>query len=278
MLSQISYERHFYFVLHLHFKYIEWRNKYWNGNKFSYIHNRYDNVIKHDDVRNALLSNVIFGSRHRTRPVRLFLLLFTFIRAVTREDICCDGGNLVSCARITVNPQLLTNRREIRILGTVLYFSNRVEPHGYVYKNRWLDEAVLSYNKKTDSLFGSFHIQGRAYEIEACRDGHVLKQRNQETIMNDVVVPSLPGNLIPKSPSLYWAARSWGARDQTTIVTFTVKFYYNEVFAQSTPDIEGWVDSSLAMLNQAMVNSLVPVRVRKFATEMAMIPEFRNWS
>ena len=94
--------------------------------------------------------------------------------------------------------------------------------------------------------------------------------------MNDVVVPSLPGNLIPKSPSLYWAARSWGARDQTTIVTFTVKFYYNEVFAQSTPDIEGWVDSSLAMLNQAMVNSLVPVRVRKFATEMAMIPEFRN--
>ena len=145
-----------------------------------------------------------------------------------------------------------------------------------MYKNRWLDEAVLSYNKKTDSLFGSFHIQGRAYEIETCRDGHVLKQRNQETIMNDVVVPSLPGNAIPRSPSLHWAARSWGARDQTTIVTFTVKFYYNEVFARHTPDIEGWVDSALAMLNQAMVNSLVPVRVKKFATEMAMIPEFRN--
>ena len=85
-----------------------------------------------------------------------------------------------------------------------------------------------------------------------------------------------------RGPGPGFRSRSWGARvtpwarDQTTIVTFTVKFYYNEVFAQSTPDIEGWVDSSLAMLNQAMVNSLVPVRVRKFATEMAMIPEFRN--
>ena len=76
---------------------------------------------------------------------------------------------------------------------------------------------------------------------------------------------------IPSNPTL----RFWGTRDQTTIVTFTVKFYYTETFAKVTPDVEGWIDNSIAVGNQAMINSLVPVRVKKFATEMAMIPEFR---
>ena len=164
---------------------------------------------------------------------------------------------------------MLTSQQNLNILGTVLNFANRVEPYGYAYKNSWLDEAVLTYNKKTDTMFGSFHIQGRDYEIEKCSNGHVLKQRKKEAMMKDDVVK--PDYEIPSNPAL----RFWGARDQTTIVTFTIKYYYTETFAAQTPDVEGWIDNSIAVVNQAMINSLVPVRVKKFATEMAMIPEFR---
>ena len=164
---------------------------------------------------------------------------------------------------------MLTSQQNLNILGTVLNFANRVEPYGYAYKNSWLDEAVLTYNKKTDTMFGSFHIQGRDYEIEKCLNGHVLKQHKKARIKDDVLTPVYE---IPSNPAL----RFWGARDQTTIVTFTIKFYYTETFAKHTPDVEGWIDNSIAVVNQAMINSLVPVRMKKFATEMAMIPEWRD--
>ena len=186
-----------------------------------------------------------------------------------RADLCCSGENILSCSRINVSPKLVTSQMNINILGTEFYFANRVEPHGYAYKNRWLDEAVLTYNNKTDTMFGSVHIQGKEYEIEKCRDGHVMKQRKKYVITKDDVLK--PVYKIPRNPALGF----WGARDQTTIVTFTIKFYYNEEFARVTHDVEGWIDNSVAMVNQAMINSLVPVRVKKFATEMTMmIPEF----
>ena len=120
-------------------------------------------------------------------------------------------------------------------------------------------------------MFGSFHIQGIGYEIERCLNGHVLKRHKKAIMRDDVVNPEYE---IPRNPAL----RFWGARDQTTIVTFTIKFYYTETFAKQTPDVEGWIDNSIAVVNQAMINSLVPARVKKFATEMAMIPEFRDSS
>ena len=189
-------------------------------------------------------------------------------RSNAPRDLCCSGENILSCSRINVSPKLVTSQMNINILGTEFYFANRVEPHGYAYKNRWLDEAVLTYNKKTDTMFGSVHIQGKDYEIEKCHNGHVLKQHKKKDKMKNDVVKIYD---IPSNPAL----RFWGVHDQTTIVTFTIKYYYTETFAKYTPDVEGWIDNSIAVVNQAMINSLVPVRVKKFATEMAMIPEFR---
>ena len=125
---------------------------------------------------------------------------------------------------------MLTSQQNLNILGTVLNFANRVEPYGYAYKNSWLDEAVLTYNKKTDTMFGSFHIQGRDYEIEKCHNGHVLKQHKKKDTMKDDVVKM---HDIPRNPAL----RFWGARDQTTIVTFTIKFYYTERLLHKHPTL-----------------------------------------
>ena len=87
--------------------------------------------------------------------------MFTFRSNIHRTDFCCAGENILSCSKIHISPKMLTSQQNLNILGTVLNFANRVEPYGYAYKNSWLDEAVLTYNKKTDTMFGSFHIQGR---------------------------------------------------------------------------------------------------------------------
>ena len=92
-----------------------------------------------------------------------------------RADLCCSGENILSCSRIHVSPKLVTSQQNLNILGAEFYFANRVEPHSYAYKNRWLDEAVLTYNKKTDTMFGSVHIQGRDYEIEKCHNAQWAK-------------------------------------------------------------------------------------------------------
>ena len=174
-----------------------------------------------------------------------------------KADLCCTGKNILSCSRINISPKLLTSQQNINILGTDLHFANRVEPHGYAYKNRWLDEAVLTYNKKTDTMFGSFHIQGRDYEIEKCHNGHVLKQHKKKDITKyDVVNPDFE---IPSNPTL----RFWGTHDQTTIVTFTIKFYYTETFAKVTPDVEGWIDNSIAVGNQAMIKIKIKCKIEK---------------
>ena len=207
----------------------------------------------------------------------ILLMIYSHFRSsVSRDNLCCGEENLLSCSSIDIFPEILVNKKEINILGTKLYFSNRVEPHGYAYKNNWQDEAVFTYNKKTGSLFGSFHIHGRGdFEVEKCHDGHVIKQREKETVKeNDIDDDIVYG----KTQPMNWVEYFWGTRDQTSIATFTVKFYYTEEFAKSTFDIEGWTDSSIALINQAMINSLVPVRMKKFATEMAMIPEYRDCS
>ena len=192
-----------------------------------------------------------------------------------REDLCCGEENLLSCSSIEIFPEILVTKKDINILGTKLHFSNRVEPHGYAYKNKWQDEAVFTYNRKTGSLFGSFHIHGRGdFEVEKCHDGHVIKREKETVKENDIEDDIVYG----KTQPMNWEEYYRGTRDQTSIATFTIKFYYTEEFAKHTPDIEGWTDSSIALINQAMINSLVPVRMKKFATEMAMILEYRYYS
>ena len=220
-------------------------------------------------------SKGIPGTTPKGIPVTTPLPPVTTDNITTREDLCCSEENLLYCEEVNFNPEVITTKTEINILETVLYRSNTVEPNGFVYKNNWLDEAVLSYSKKTGNLFGSFHVQGREYEIEKCAIGHVLKERKKEAVMeHDEEGPGPQIPEVPEHPALVWA----GMHDQNTIATFTIKFYYNEEFAQFTPDIDGWVDSTIALVNQAMINSQVPVRMKKFATEMAMIPEFRDCS
>ena len=71
----------------------------------------------------------------------------------------------------------------------------------------------------------------------------------------------------------YTALIESGKTDKTTVVTYTVKFYYTPQFAKVTDDIPLTVAGIVADTNQAYINSEIPIRVRAHCIEEADIGE-----
>ena len=69
----------------------------------------------------------------------------------------------------------------------------------------------------------------------------------------------MPSSSTPESPMA-----DNGIKDSTTIVTFSVMFYYTQEFEAVTADIEGFVDQIIDITNEGYINSKIPVRVKSF--------------
>ena len=126
---------------------------------------------------------------------------------------------------------------------------------------------MFSYNKVKKHLFGNINTKdGREYEIESCHNGHVLKEIDVKNL----------GSESPKMPSLDMAQSPLevdATADTTTIVTFSVMFYYTPEFEAETADIEGFVDQIIDITNEGFINSKIPVRVRSFCIEKASLSD-----
>merc|ERR1711922_106232 len=59
------------------------------------------------------------------------------------------------------------------------------------------------------------------------------------------------------------------ADDTTTIVTYSVKIYYDKKFKAATSDIDGFLDQVIQETNQGYINSKVPLRLKLHCHEEA---------
>ena len=93
-------------------------------------------------------------------------------------ESCCNEDNLLTCESVNVDPAMLMNSQDdLTILGIRFTFSNHIEPHGFVYKTRAGDEAVITYREASGNMFGSIKTrEGRSFAIEKCKGGHVVKE------------------------------------------------------------------------------------------------------
>lgn len=157
-------------------------------------------------------------------------------------------------------------KRTIIVNRIKFTFVRQVPPTGFVYKNKKGDEAVFSYNKIKRHLFGNINTNdGREYEIESCHNGHVLKEIDVKNLGSES--PKMPRFAQTQSPKIEATA------DTTTIVTFSVMFYYTQEFEAGTADIEGFVDQIIDITNEGFINSKIPVRVRSFCIEKASLTD-----
>ena len=147
--------------------------------------------------------------------------------------------------------------------GIDLQFKSTVEPNGFVYKNDDGDEAIITINPRTGNMFGSLKTRDdKSYSIEKAQNGYVWKDFDTRSFMRELPVMTNERKDLSKM-SLVEA----GARDTSTVVTYSVMIYYTPDFAAVTPDIEGWVDQVLAETNEGYINSQIPVRITKLCIE-----------
>ena len=152
--------------------------------------------------------------------------------------------------------------------GINFKFYRELPPTGIVFKNENGDEAVFSFNKKKQHLFGTINTHDeREFEIERCHNGHVFKEINVTTLE-----PRLP--IFPETTeSLSLERSTFVEQDNATIVTYSIIFYYTQEFAFVTADIEGFVDHIIDITNEGYANSQIPVRVKAFCIEAASLSD-----
>ena len=154
-----------------------------------------------------------------------------------------------------LNPSALESYEDINIIGIEFTFSNEVPPNGYSYKSAEQDEAIITYNKDNGHMFATMKkIDGTSYSLEKCSNFHVWKEFDVNTFQEDRAIEiAIPTRNVVKT-----------APDNSTIVTYTVMFYYTADFASVTSDIPGFIDQVVAETNQGYINSQIPVRIARY--------------
>ena len=187
-----------------------------------------------------VLTNTIFAASIDKENVSRNVHSLINITSVNTRSVeaCCNDDNLLHCTEISVDPTLLFSGEEINILGSDLVYDSPVEPHGFVYHNSQGDEAVITYNNKTGNMFGSLKTHDdKSYAIEKCHHGYVIKEYDMASFGEDQT------ETIP-DPVIEGERRTGEDRveDTTTIVTYSIMFYYTQAFQDSTADIEGFIE------------------------------------
>ena len=187
----------------------------------------------------------------------------------SRSSESCCTGDIKTCQDVEIDSDLLGSSQSLSILNISLAFCSRVPPNGFVYKTDLGDEAVMTVNTRSGNVFGSFKTQdGRSFGIERCHNKHVLKEFDLESFDHEEVVYPENWSNNPVTDS--------GQSDNSTLVQYTVMFYYTTDFAKITADIAGYIDQVLAETNQGYVNSDVPLRASKYCIEPAGISDLSD--
>ena len=193
-------------------------------------------------------------------------------------EACCNEEHLLLCTQVTVNPDVLLSGGDINILDSDLVFNSTVEPHGFVYHNTLGDEAVITFNNKTGNMFGRMSThEGKHYFIEKCHHGQVIKEYDLSSFEELEMGDENGGG---KNMDEVIKTSEERVEDTTTIVTFSVMFYYTQSFEDATADIEGFLDQVVSIANTGYINSQIPIRAEKFCSEKATINELDhkgNW-
>ena len=186
---------------------------------------------------------------------------------------CCNSPRLLSCSLATINPSVLGSTAQLVLPNNITAtFANRVagNANAFNYVGPQAD-VLISCNSGMTTCHGHAMVAGaKSYVLENCGpDGHVWKQINvtgaQEA--DSIRVPKASADLRPNHDQLVRAA----ATDNTTKVTYSIKFYYTPEFAAVTPDIPGWVAQILSETNQGYANSQVPLQAVLCKIEAATI-------
>lgn len=190
-----------------------------------------------------------------------------------RAPVCCN--NTMSCLPVDINPSVLGKDKldlpggiQVSFLGLVNGNAN-----GYHYGSEEAD-LIITYNEKTHGLHGhAMTIDGKSFVIEYCgSQGHVWTELDARNFPESVAVV----DNVHDGGTSENRVSDRAVRDTTTMVTYSVKFYYTPEFAAIVGDIEGLIDQIITETNTGYANSNVPLKMVKHCIEPATIHDEPN--
>ena len=184
---------------------------------------------------------------------------------------CCQDDNLLSCHQVDLDVNSLGDQDlELAPLNTTVQYKGLVQgsKNSYHYENDLVDLVLTVHN---GDIYGHMALDnGDSYTVEYCGDGiHVMKQLDVENLGED----NGEEDELDEEFAFQRALTPEDRKDNTTIVTFTVKVYYTPSFAAVTADIEGFVEQVIQETNQGYINSNIPLRVAAICIEAATIDD-----
>jgi len=137
------------------------------------------------------------------------------------------------------------------------------------------DHVTGTVEKRSGIGFDSKKI----FKLESCNafpSCHIWMEITKN-YQNDRMIPELRKNLKNSSLKLFPIMkretmrnlRQKGIMDNTTVVDFSVKFYYNQDFYKATPEPEKFINEMARLVNLAFNNSKIPVTMKVHCIEFA---------
>ena len=196
----------------------------------------------------------------------------------------CQEEDALSCDLVTVNFTAFQAEEISLPGGRVLQRQGVKEIMEGVQSYTFTDAAgsEATFTAVDGRAFGNANLMnGSDWVLEDCNNFpgcHVWKEEDMDTFNDEEdMMLELPaggsGNLSTSRAAGYNALLDKGQADQTTISTYSVKFYYTRQFAAVTDDIPLFVAQVVAETNQGYENSKIPVRMMAHCIEAANLDD-----
>ena len=204
----------------------------------------------------------------------------------------CKGDDVLSCVLALVDVSAFDD--EILILpgGVELTKQNDIQESMSRSGRRGLAKSMAYSGQGCEAVFtlrrgrvmGNVEYKdGSDFVLEPCKNFegcHVWKEEDTAHMVEEegeeVPIEMRADELISREAKEELIKK--GKDDDTTIVEYSIKYYYTQEFAEATDDIELYFDQVIAETNQGYINSKIPVRVWIFCIEATTLKDEKESS
>merc|ERR1712112_179533 len=212
--------------------------------------------------------------------------LFTFVsdpEVSTDKIAACHSEDILSCTVVQINFSAL-DEQSLSLPGDcTVTFVDSPQEDSFYFESEDGTEATFARGKSNNLIGNVLYSDGRDFTLEPCRafkGCHVWMEEDETHWVEEDSVPETDEerkNAKVNDRQATSALIQQGRDDSTTVVTYSVMFYYTPEFASITDDIPLLVSLMIAETNQGYINSEIPLRVRAHCIAAATLHDHTHY-
>merc|ERR1712002_1150373 len=212
--------------------------------------------------------------------------LFTFVSdpEVSTDKIApCHSEDILSCTVVQIHFAAL-DEQSLSLPGDcTVTFVDSPQEDSFYFESEDGTEATFARGKSNNLIGNVLYSDGRDFTLEPCRafkGCHVWMEEDETHWVDEESVPETDEerkNAKVNNRQATSALIQQGKDDSTTVVTYSVMFYYTPEFASITDDIPLFVSQVIAETNQGYINSGIPLRIRSHCIAAATLHDHPHY-